>query len=53
MNHLGKLFFKPLYWHVLLPGHRLPVTTEMSMAGKRIPASAGLPDQTQREEISL
>lgn len=53
MNHLGKLFFKPLYWHVLLPGHHLPVTTEMSMAGKRAAGDVGLLDQTQREEISL
>lgn len=53
MNHLGKLAFRPIYWHVLLPGHHLPVTTEMSMAGKRIPTEVSLPDQTQREEISL
>jgi sulfide:quinone oxidoreductase len=34
MNHLGKLAFKPIYWHVLLPGRRLPVPIEMSMSGK-------------------
>ena len=24
LNHLGKLAFQPLYWHVLLPGHDIP-----------------------------
>ena len=37
LNHLGKLAFEPMYWHLLLPGRRLPVPTQMSMAGK-IPA---------------
>lgn len=37
INHLGKLAFKPIYWHLLLPGRRLPVPTEMSMAGKNRP----------------
>ncbi len=38
VNHLGKLMFQPLYWHMLLPGRDLPgVTGEMSMAGKRVP----------------
>lgn len=39
LNHLGKLAFEPIYWHMLLPGRRLPVPTLMSMAGK-IPADA-------------
>jgi sulfide:quinone oxidoreductase len=34
LNHLGKLAFKPIYWHMLLPGRRLPVPNAMSMAGK-------------------
>ncbi|HKY46456.1 MAG TPA: FAD/NAD(P)-binding oxidoreductase [Acidimicrobiia bacterium] len=34
INHLGKLAFRPIYWHVLLPGRRLPVPIEMSMTGK-------------------
>ena len=34
INHLGKLAFKPIYWHMLLPGRRLPVPIEMSMSGK-------------------
>jgi len=34
INHLGKMGFKWLYWNALLPGRKLPVSTEMSMAGK-------------------
>lgn len=34
MNHLGKLAFEQIYWKMLLPGHKLPVPTLMSMAGK-------------------
>jgi sulfide:quinone oxidoreductase len=37
MNHLGKLAFRWLYWHGLLPGRHLPVPTRMSMNGKRPP----------------
>ena len=33
-NHLGKLLFKWVYWHLLLTGKKLPVSTHMSMAGK-------------------
>jgi sulfide:quinone oxidoreductase len=33
-NHWGKLAFRWIYWHLLLTGKRLPVTTAMSMAGK-------------------
>jgi sulfide:quinone oxidoreductase len=33
-NHLGKLAFRWVYWHLLLTGKKLPVTTHMSMAGK-------------------
>lgn len=46
-NHLGKLAFKPIYWHVLLPGRRLPVPTAMSMAGKNVPP------QLEREESRI
>lgn len=35
INHFGKLAFRWLYWNALLPGRRLPVSTRMSMAGKR------------------
>lgn len=34
-NHLGKLIFKWIYWNILLKGQKLPVTSYMSMAGKR------------------
>lgn len=36
MNHLGKLAFKWIYWHMLLTGKTLPVSTPMSMAGKEM-----------------
>ena len=48
LNHLGKLAFKPIYWHMLLPGRRLPVPTAMSMAGKEVPAG-----KTEREDVML
>lgn len=34
LNHLGKLAFKPMYWHLLLRGRKLPVPNRLSMAGK-------------------
>jgi len=37
-NHWGKLGFRWAYWHLLLPGRPLPVPTQMSMAGKSVPA---------------
>jgi sulfide:quinone oxidoreductase len=37
MNHWGKLAFRWLYWHVLLPGRPLPLPAHMSMAGKHLP----------------
>ena len=41
VNHLGKLMFQWLYWHVLLPGREMPlVGPEMPSAGKRTPAAA-------------
>lgn len=36
-NHLGKLAFEWIYWHLLLPGRPLPVSTDMSMRGKQQP----------------
>jgi sulfide:quinone oxidoreductase len=35
LNHWGKLAFRWMYWHGLLPGKPIPVPTRMSMAGKR------------------
>ncbi len=34
INHAGKLAFRWLYWHMLLPGRPLPLASEMSMRGK-------------------
>ena len=34
LNHWAKRLFEPIYWHMLLPGRRLPVPSAMSMAGK-------------------
>jgi sulfide:quinone oxidoreductase len=35
INHLGKLMFQWMYWHVLLPGRDIPgLGAEMSMSGK-------------------
>jgi sulfide:quinone oxidoreductase len=35
-NHLGKLAFRHLYWHALLPGRPLGLPAAMSMAGKNL-----------------
>lgn len=35
INHWGKLFFKWIYWNILLMGRHLPVTAHMSMVGKK------------------
>jgi sulfide:quinone oxidoreductase len=40
INHWGKLAFRWVYWHVLLPGRRMPISTHMSMIGKRRPPAA-------------
>lgn len=41
LNHLGKLGFQWLYWHVLLPGHPIPlVGPTMPLAGKRLEEAA-------------
>ena len=36
-NHWGKLAFRWIYWHLLLPGRRLPLPAHMSMTGKHQP----------------
>jgi len=35
LNHYAKLFFKWIYWNLLLKGRRLPVSNKMSMKGKK------------------
>jgi sulfide:quinone oxidoreductase len=38
LNHLGKLGFRWLYWHLLLPGREIPaVHSRMPAAGKHLP----------------
>ncbi len=38
INHLGKLMFQWLYWHVLLPGRDIPgLGPAMPLAGKKLP----------------
>ena len=36
-NHWGKLAFRWIYWHLLLPGRPIPLPANMSMAGKHQP----------------
>jgi len=36
INHYGKMMFRWVYWNLLLRGVELPISTEMSMAGKRV-----------------
>lgn len=38
INHYGKLMFRWVYWNLLLRGIKLPVHSQMSMAGKRVQA---------------
>ena len=39
LNHMGKLMFEWVYWHVLLPGREIPgISDQMQMAGKHQPA---------------
>jgi sulfide:quinone oxidoreductase len=41
LNHLGKLAFGWLYWHMLLPGREIPaVPSRMPAAGKHFPPAA-------------
>lgn len=41
LNHLAKLAFRPVYWNVLLPGHRIPlVGPTMPLRGKRLEEAA-------------
>jgi sulfide:quinone oxidoreductase len=35
MNHAGKLAFRWLYWHGLLPAKPIPISHRMSMSGKK------------------
>jgi sulfide:quinone oxidoreductase len=35
MNHYGKLLFRWIYWHILIKGKELPISSQMTMAGKK------------------
>lgn len=53
LNHLGKLLFRWVYWHLLLPGRDLlGVPTRMSLAGKRRPP-APVPQEPQMRRIPI
>ncbi len=41
LNHLAKLAFQPLYWHVLLPGHDIPGVGSEFRGVKAAPETAG------------
>ncbi len=44
LNHMGKMAFKWIYWHVLLQGLPIPmVGHKMSLAGKNIPKGMKVP----------
>jgi sulfide:quinone oxidoreductase len=46
VNHLGKLMFQWLYWHVLLPGRDIPgIAPELSLAGKELAGAATRPKE--------
>lgn len=34
LNHWGKMLFRWMYWNVLLKGREMPITAQMTMAGK-------------------
>jgi sulfide:quinone oxidoreductase len=45
LNHLGKLMFQWFYWHVLLPGRRVPgITADMPTAGKDLTTASNRHD---------
>jgi hypothetical protein len=51
-NHWGKLAFRWIYWHVLLPGRPLPLSASMSMLGKRPAAPQPSPTATDRPPLA-
>jgi sulfide:quinone oxidoreductase len=43
LNHMAKLAFQSIYWHMLLPGREIPgIPTDMQMHGKKAPVAAGV-----------
>ena len=48
LNHWGKLAFRWIYWHMLLPGRKIPLIPEqMSLKGKKIPREEPAPEASQ------
>jgi sulfide:quinone oxidoreductase len=44
LNHEAKMFFRWIYWNVLLPGHDVPgIRPQMTMRGKRRPTTGAEP----------
>lgn len=35
VNHWGKLAFKYIYWHLMIKGRHMPISSNMSMSGKK------------------
>ncbi len=52
LNHFGKLAFEWAYWNMLLPGRKIPISSQMSMVGKRVdpPAPTGGSKQGRQTE---
>jgi sulfide:quinone oxidoreductase len=48
LNHLGKLAFQWIYWHVLLPGRELPgVSAQMRPPGRRLEPAAAVKGESR------
>ena len=42
LNHMAKLAFQSIYWHMLLPGRDIPgISPRLQMHGKQAPVEAG------------
>jgi len=39
INHMGKLFFKWFYWNMIIKGKGIPLGSNLSMVGKKLPGS--------------
>jgi len=44
-NHWGKLMFRYVYWHALLPGRPIPVPNQMQMLGKKLITETSLSEE--------
>lgn len=48
INHWGKLAFRFIYWHLLLPGRKIPfIPDQMKRAGKKLPRQEPAPPSEQ------